>query len=427
MTPDPAQISCEDFHRASQMSRRGFVQGLAAATGVAVTTSTFGDTVMDASFGATPGNVLVVVSFRGGIDGLGVVVPHADPGYYAARRSIAVNRDSVLAKDAMFGLHPNMAPLLPMWNAGRMAAVHAVGMRVPNRSHFEAIELVEDAAPGSETRRGWVNRMVGLGGIVGPTEAVHLSSPLTPMMLAGPAPTLATNGYKNLELVGMTKKRGAKRYAGLAQMWAGDRSPLAQASRDAVSISTGFARTMNAAYKPSNGAVYPTAWPAADISDALRDAASLIRRNPGTAVISIDYGSWDMHADYGNQGSGLMQAMIGAFASSVAAFFKDLGTLGDRVTLATISEFGRRVAENGNRGLDHGWGNMMLVLGGGVRGKQYYGRWPGLASGKLVAGDLEVTTDYRDVLAEIISSRFPDRSVPQVFPGLSHSPLGLMV
>ena len=179
---------CAEFERASRLSRRGFMQGMAAGTGAMVATQMFGDAMMEASFGATGGNVLVVLSFRGGIDGLGVVVPHGDPDYYRARPSLAVSKTSVLAGDAMFGLHPKMAPLLPLWNARKMAAVHAVGMEVPNRSHFKAIELIEDSSPGSRERRGWVNRMIGAGGIVGPTEAVHLSSPLTPTHDGGAVP-----------------------------------------------------------------------------------------------------------------------------------------------------------------------------------------------------------------------------------------------
>jgi uncharacterized protein (DUF1501 family) len=369
-----------------------------------------------------------VISFRGGIDGLGVVVPHGDPDYYRARPSLAVSRTSVLAGDAMFGLHPKMAPLLPLWNAKKMAAVHAVGMEVPNRSHFRAIELIEDSRPGSNERRGWVNRMIGAGGIVGPAEAVHLSSPLTPTMLAGPSPTMATNSFASLQIPGVNSRADwtRRRYAAESRVWAGDRGPLGQAARSAFSISKGLATTMERAYRPANGAAYPAEFPATDLARALMDAAHLIKAGVGTSVISIDFGSWDMHADYGNQSGGQMQSMVGGFAASVAAFFKDLGSLGDRVTLATISEFGRRVAQNGNRGLDHGWGNMMLVMGGGVRGGQYYGQWPGLANGKLVSGDLQVTTDYRNVLGEIVSTRFPDRPLGEVFPGLTYRPLGLM-
>lgn len=409
---DPAAAGCEDFVRASRATRRGFMQGMAVGAGLALTTRTFaGDTLMQAAHGAVGGNVLVVLSFRGGIDGLGVVVPHADPGYRAARPSIAVSRASLVAQDAMFGLHPEMAPLLPMWNAKKMAAVQAVGLRVPNRSHFKAVEEVEDADPSSSVRRGWVNRMIGMGGIVGPAEAVHLSSPLSPAMLAGPAPTMATDGFKTLELPGLSAARRAARISGQNRVWSGVSSPLTQAAQDALSISGGLAAQMNATYKPAHGAVYPSTWPATGLAEALRDAANLIKRNVGTSVISIDFGSWDMHADYGNQGGGQMKSMVWGFAASVAAFFKDLGPVGDRVTLATISEFGRRVQENGNRGLDHGWGNMMLLLGAGVKGGRYYGRWPGLSQGKLVAGDLEVTTDYRNVLGEVIAP------LPRPVPG----------
>lgn len=417
---------CDEFEQASRLSRRGFMQGMAAGTGVVVAAQMFGDAMMEASFGATGGNVLVVLSFRGGIDGLGMVVPHGDPDYYRARPSLAVPKTSVLAADSMFGLHPQMAPLLPLWNAGKMAAVHAVGLEVPNRSHFKAIELVEDSDPGSYVRRGWVNRMIGTGGIVGPTEAVHLSSPLTPTMFAGSAPTLATDGFGNLQLPGLSSSRASRRYAAESKVWEATPGTLGQAARSAFSISKGFATTMSKAYGPANGAAYPTEYPAHDLAEALKDAAHLIKANVGTSVISIDFGSWDMHADYGTQEWGQMQSMVGAFARSVAAFFKDLGPVGDRVTLATISEFGRRVAQNGNRGLDHGWGNMMLAMGGGVRGGQYYGRWPGLDAGKLVSGDLQVTTDYRNVLGEIVAKRFPDRPLGQVFPGLTYNPVGLM-
>ncbi len=172
---------------------------------------------------------------------------------------------------------------------------------------------------------------------------------------------------------------------------------------------------------------YPRVWPATDLSDALKDTARLIKADIGTEVVSIDYGSWDMHSDYGTTEWGDMQNMTEGLAGELDAFLRDLGpTLRSRVTVVTISEFGRRIKENGNRGLDHGWGNMMLVAGGGVKGGKYYGTWPGLGTGTAVDDDLQVTTDYRDVLGEVIGTRFPDRSLSSVFPGLSPSPLGLM-
>jgi uncharacterized protein (DUF1501 family) len=132
-----------------------------------------------------------------------------------------------------------------------------------------------------------------------------------------------------------------------------------------------------------------------------------------------------MHDGYGTLDWGDMQNMTRAFAQSVSAFMKDLGPMRSRVTLVTISEFGRRVQENGNQGLDHGWGNMMLLMGGGVRGG-YHGTWPGLGSSNLVEGDLKVTTDYRQVLGEVVHKRFPDKDVSKVFPGIVYKPINAL-
>ena len=418
---------CREFDRAAGVSRRRFLQGVAAASGAGIATSVFGDAFRQTAYAATTGgNVLVVISLRGGIDGLGMVVPHADPAYYTARPTIGVPRGSLLAQDAMFGLHPAMKPLEWAFTGGELAAVHAVGLQVPNRSHFSAMEEVEDADPASSARRGWVNRMIGLDQRNDPSEAVHLSSSIVPTMLAGPAPVLAADRVDQISLVGAETADdwGDRRRTQLEMMWGGE-STLHHAFRSAVRTVDLIAPVAAKAYTPA--VTYPRAWPASDLSDALKDTAQLIKADVGTEVVSIDYGSWDMHSDYGTLEWGEMQSMISGFAGALDAFLRDLGpTLRQRVTVVTISEFGRRIKENGNRGLDHGWGNMMLVAGGGVRGGRYYGTWPGLGTGTAVDDDLMVTTDYRDVLGEVIGSRFPSRSVAQVFPGLSHSPLGLM-
>ena len=381
---------CTEFQRAAGLSRRRFLAGMAATSAV-VATSTFGDAFRQTAFGATGGNVLVVLSLRGGIDGLGMVVPHGDPAYYAARPTIALPKSSLVAPDEMFGLHPKMAPLQWLWDSGELAAVQAVGLAVPNRSHFSAMEEVEDADPASTVRRGWVNRMIGLDGASDPSEAVQLGSSIVPTELYGAAPAL------------LDAYRSATRTVDL------------------------LAPTAAATYTPAAGVTYPRAWPGADLADALKDTAQLIKADLGTSVVAIDYGSWDMHSDYGTTEWGDMQSMTGSFAAVLSAFMRDLGPdLRQRVTVVTISEFGRRIKENGNHGLDHGWGNMMLVAGGGVKGGKYYGTWPGLGDGKQVDADLQVTTDYRNVFGEVVARRFPDRSLASVFPGLSYRPLGLM-
>lgn len=419
---------CAEFGQVTRLGRRGFLAGLAAGTGALVTGQLFGDAMLEATFAAGPtanDNVLVVLSLRGGIDGMGLVVPHGDPGYYAARPTIALPKAALLGTDSMFGLHPQLAPLLPMWNAGHLAAVHAVGMTTPNRSHFEAMQIVEEADPGSAVRRGWVNRMIGMDGLTAPAEAMHLSSGLVPTMLDGPEPTLGISDLDDLALAGH-EYRAPDRYSAFDQVWDDVPGELGAAARSAKRVSTQLAPQLAGKYTPSNGVKYPTQWPGVDLGKALQRAAQLVKADVGTRVISIDFGSWDMHSGYGTAEWGAMQSMTSGLAANLAAFFADLGALGQKVTLVTISEFGRRLSQNGSGGLDHGWGNVMLALGAGVKGGRYYGRWPGLGSGALLAGDLQVTTDYRNVLGEVVATRFPERSVAGVFPGLSYAPLGLM-
>ena len=417
------QSCCDEFERAAGLSRRRFLGGMAAAGATAATTSLFGQAVRQASFGAIGSNVLVVISFRGGIDGLGMVVPHGDPAYYSARPRIAVPRASLLAKDAMFGLHPNLESLKWLWDAGQMAAVQAVGMEQPNRSHFAAMEQIEDAAPGSTLRQGWVNRMVGLGTGGLATDAVHLGSSTPPTLVEGPASTVATRELGDVRLVGSEHGWGARRRRHLQTMWGDGPSPMARAAQSALSTVSTLGTVAARAYEPV--VPYPVGWPATDLSKALQDTARLLKADIGTVVVSVDYGSWDMHDGYGTLEWGDMQGMTRAFAESVSAFMQDLGPLRSRVTLVTISEFGRRVGENGNQGLDHGWGNMMLLMGGGVRGG-YHGSWPGLGSADLVEGDLKVTTDYRQVLGEVVHKRFPTKDVTQVFPGISYNPINVL-
>ena len=420
---------CAEYEQAAGLSRRRFLAGMAAATSAAVASTTFGDAFRQTAFGAEAGdNVLVVLSLRGGIDGLGMVVPHGDPAYYTARPSIALPKASLVAADSMFGLHPQMSPLKWLWDSGELAAVQAVGLQVPNRSHFSAMEEVEDADPGSTVRRGWINRMIGQDATDEPSEAVQLGTSIVPTELYGSAPALAAGRLSDISLVGADANIwGQRRRTELDRMWAGASTPaLAGAYRSATRTVDLLAPTAAADYAPTGGVTYPTAWPGGDLSNALQDTAQLIKADLGTSVVAIDFGSWDMHSDYGTTEWGDMQSMTGAFSRGLSAFMADLGPLRDRVTVVTISEFGRRIKENGNRGLDHGWGNMMLVAGAGVKGGRYYGTWPGLGDGKQVDADLQVTTDYRNVFAEIVSRRFPDRSVAGVFPGLTYTPLGLM-
>ncbi|HET7327874.1 MAG TPA: DUF1501 domain-containing protein [Nocardioidaceae bacterium] len=424
-TAATAECGCPEFRREMHSTRRTFLKGSAAVAGAAAFETMTGGVFRQLAFGAggTAANVLVVVSLRGGADGLSMVVPHGDPAYAVARPRIAVPTSALLAKDAMFGLHPAFKPLLPMWQAGTFGAVQAVGLPQPNRSHFAAMEEMEDADPGSAARRGWLNRMVGLDRAASPMEAVQLGQPTVPTALYGPAPVVAGAKLSSIRLASPRNRDAARRHRRSMNMtWGSARGPLGRGARSAMAAATTLRPLTTRTERPRGGADYPKG----DLGVALADTARLLRAGIGVEVVSIDYGDWDMHVGLGTVQGGAMRNNVTELATALAAFFTDLGSLASRVTVVTISEFGRRVAENGGRGLDHGFGNAMLLLGAGVRGGQVHGSWPGLGSQRLVSGDLNVTRDYRSVLTEVLRSRFPTTDTSRVFPGFRPETVGTM-
>jgi uncharacterized protein (DUF1501 family) len=403
-------------------SRRGFLRGSLALGGAAAMNVAHGTAFTETSYAASgvADQVLVVLSMRGACDGLSLVVPHADPTYYAARPRIAVPSDQLLVKDGFFGLHPALAPLVPLWNAGKMAAVHATGLPVPNRSHFSAMEEVEDADPGSKARIGWLNRLVGRDGLGSPLEAIQLGGGVPSAAVSGPQPVLVTQGVSTVRLAGPSSvQEQAARRLSLQTAWGSAVTDLGTGLRSALAVVDDFAPVHATSATPANGAVYPNN----DLADALKSSARTIRANVGAEIITVDHGSWDHHTNIGTTSSGNIKSRTDEFAGAIAAFFADLGPLADKVTLVTISEFGRRVKENANQGLDHGHGNVMFVMGAGVKGGRYYGNWPGIAN--TTDADLLVTTDYRNVLSEVITSRF-EASPSEIFPGLSPKSVGVM-
>jgi uncharacterized protein (DUF1501 family) len=368
------------------------------------------------------GDVLVLLSLRGGFDGLSAVVPAGDAGYYAARPGIAVPKSRLIGGDSAFGLHPALAPLLPFWKAGTFGAVQAVGQPAPNRSHFSAMEDLERAAPGTTLRTGWLDRMMGRLGADNPFDAVSLGSALPARVLAGPAPNLGLTSVDDFVLSGENEDRPMA--ATMAALYAGAPAALAQTTAMTTGALATTGRLKAAGYSAAHGAAYPDT----ELGAALRDVARLVKAEVGLLSATVDSGDWDMHENLGTAEPGKkMHDHLAALAQAMAAFATDLGPAGmARVTLVTISEFGRRVGQNGSGGLDHGYGNAMLLLGGGVRGGKVHGRWPGLAAAQLLDGDLAVTTDYRAVIGEILRARCGISDLTGVFPGVKAGYLGLV-
>jgi uncharacterized protein (DUF1501 family) len=387
--------------------------------GTALATATVGDAQL--AFGATTGTkptVLVTIVLAGGIDGLSVVVPLGDPDYAPNRPDIAIPASVAMRVDSMFGLHPALAPLYPLWRAGTFGAVHAVSEASPSRSHFEKMQELERSAPGSSIRTGWMDRMLGLLPGSGPLEAVALGRAELPGHLRGPQPKLAAGRLAdvNLPLDSVTSMTLWQR--AFTQLHAGERAEVSAPMASALA-----AGGAAAAIPPSAAGGYPdTSW-----GTALKDIARIVKADTGLRVASVPYNGWDHHENFGGPTSTgtTFAGRLSGLAQGLAAFTADLGPDFDRVTIMTFTEFGRRVKQNGSGGLDHGHGYPVLLLGGGVNGGKVHGRWPGLAKANLDSNlDLAGTTDVRSVVSEILLGRMGVASGSQVFPSFTPSSVG---
>jgi uncharacterized protein (DUF1501 family) len=264
--------------------------------------------------------------------------------------------------------------------------------------------------------------MLGTLSPTDPMAAVSVGSALPARVLDGPTPHMGLTSIDAFTLSGEARDRPLA--ATMSTLYADAPQALSGRTRGMLGALATVKSLQATTYVPANGARYPSA----PLGRALRDVARLIKNRSGLMSATVDSGDWDMHANLGKAVPGTrMYDHLNAFALALAAFATDLGADGlRRVTLVTVSEFGRRVGQNGSSGLDHGYGNAMFVLGGNVNGGKVYGRWPGLAAANLVDGDLAVTTDYRAVMAEILTGRCGVPSTAGVFPDLAPTRLGVV-
>jgi uncharacterized protein (DUF1501 family) len=375
-----------------------------------------------ASAATTGGKKVVVAIFqRGAVDGLNVVVPYAEAAYYAARPTIAIPRPgsadgAALDLDGFFGVHPALASLLPYFKERSAAFVHAAGSPDATRSHFDAQDFMESGTPGVKTTQdGFLSRALLTTPSRSPLRAVALG-PALPRILAGNAGAVAMTNVGQFGIRG-----GAAVSGGFESMYseavAGTLGGTAKESFDAARILKSADPTK---LQPENGALYPTT----PLGNSLRQIAQLIKAKVGLEVAFTDVGGWDTHAGEGGP-QGQLANNLRNFSDAIAAFAKDLGSRMSDVVVVTMSEFGRTVHENGNRGTDHGHANVMLLLGGGVRGGKVYGKWPGL-NNLYENRDLAVTTDFRDVFAEVLRKQLGVGSLKTVFPNYEPAPRGIL-
>ncbi len=357
----------------------------------------------DVSLSKTPTRPIVHVFLRGGADGLNMVVPTHEKAYFDARPTLAVKRSLPLGEG--FGLHSALAPLLPLWEDGKMAIVHAVGSEDRSRSHFEAMAAMERGGANG----GWLARYLAATEPKDPSPLRAIAHGDTlPEMLRGGPPALALRSLDEFRLAGDASFR-----ATLDRMYADGRDAVRVAGRQTLATLDALQALDPKAYRPRHGAKYPES----DLAGGLKQVAMLLRAGVGLEAACLDHGVWDTHVGQDGFHPRLMAELSGA----LAAFATDLGPELDGVTIVVMSEFGRRVGENAGLGTDHGRAAPAFLVGGGVRGG-FHGPWPGLADLDPV-GDLRVGTDSRTVLASALRLKDPST----VFPGVREGLAGLYV
>lgn len=371
------------------------------------------------------GPVLVVVFLRGGADGLNIVAPYQEDAYYRFRPTLALAKptakgrpagDRLVDLDGFFGMNPALSMLEPHFKEGRLGFVHACGSGDPTRSHFEAMGTMERGAESrpSQQLSGWIARhLASTPERRDPMRAVAITS-VAPDSLLGSTSALTVANLEEYRL-GIEDEHSIQ---ALRALYEAGNDMLAAAGRDTISVLDTLKRLDPTKYVPSAGAVYPDT----EFGRSMKQVAFLVKGGFGLEIAALDLGGWDTHIAQGTT-SGWLTNLLTELGGAVDAFLRDLGAEASRVTLMVQTEFGRTNEENSGFGTDHGRGGVMLLAGAGVVGGRVHGTWPGLTSARADGpGDLDVTTDYRSVLAALVRHRLGNHRVDEVFPGASLAP-----
>lgn len=388
---------------------------------------------------------LVVVFLRGGADGLNLVVPYGDASYAGLRRNLALaapgapgnSQNAAIDLDGFFGLHPRLASLKPHFDSGLASAAHAVGYDQNTRSHFEEQDVWETGIIGNTVNSdGWVNRHLATSEGHGSIRAVAIGDRL-PRIMYGDMPAYAVRGLEDLTLPDSPGMDAEKIAAALEHAYSSRpgehkgeaRDLLNQTSRTTLSGIKQLRAIVREPYQP--GAEYPNS----ELGRRMMQVARLIKADVGLEVAEVDYGGWDTHQAQGGGAGGQFGNLAGNLGAAISAFFADLEERTDDVLLVTLTDFGRTAAENGTGGTDHGWANCMLLMGGAVASanqkaggpRPVIADWPGLAPDQLHDGrDLLNTTDFRDVLAELVSVHLGNPNLAAVLPDHQFKSVGLI-
>ncbi|MBQ0936356.1 DUF1501 domain-containing protein [Ideonella paludis] len=370
---------------------------------------------------------LVVILLRGAMDGLSVVAPYADPDYARARPDLAMAKpgsaDGLLDLDGRFGLHPALAPLMPLWQKGQLGFVQASGSHDPTRSHFDAQDYMETGTPGRKsTQDGWLNRLMQAW----PASAELGASASRAVSVGAVLPRICQGSYNiaNLPSVAAVARLGVldkpRVASAFEKLYAGD-DAMGRAYREARQARQEVRASMEDDHGPEmndvdRGAPLPNGLP----DDAAR-LSQVMRNDPRVQMAFLALGGWDTHSGQGTV-KGRLANGLAPLARGLAELAQGLGPVWQDTVVMVMSEFGRTVRQNGTGGTDHGHGNVMMLAGGRVHGGKVHGEWPGLESRALYEGrDLAITTDFRDVIANVMARhlRLPDSAMASVLPGYS--------
>lgn len=410
------------------MNRRFFLKnsGVALASfGAAMSAPSFLTRALAQANGGGRKKVLIAIFQRGAMDGLNVVIPYGEHDYYNLRPSIGVPRpgsatqggqSAAIDLDGFFALHPALTPFKTSYDSGQLAIIHAVGSPDNTRSHFDAQDYMESATPGMKsTSDGWLNRYLQSNDRekASPFRAVAMG-PNMPRVMQGKAPAIALNNINEFNIRAGGGDMGQAVQGGFEAMYAQTvNDALRDAGKETFEAMKLLKRVNPTQYQPAAGAIYPRG----QFGDRLKQIAQLIKSDIGLEVAFTDISGWDTHANQGSS-QGQLALRLSELGQGVSALYADLSDRADDVVILTMTEFGRTAKENGNRGTDHGHASVMFALGGSVQGGKIYGKWPGLRSNQLYEGrDLAVTTDFRDVFAELAKNHLGATNLNAIFPG----------
>ncbi|MEQ8734645.1 MAG: DUF1501 domain-containing protein [Rhodospirillaceae bacterium] len=378
---------------------------------------------------STNNEILVVLFARGGADGLQLVAPADEAAYQKARPSIAVKANGISAglplanglSGVDFFLNPDAPELNNLYSGGDLAFIHAAGVPTENRSHFKSMDMMERGLADNENNltSGWLTRHLQTLSQDRPLLSTISTASNNPISLLGYPQAVSIPDVKDFNVAG-----GDVNAEVIAALNSGS-SPYQQVAQQTLeAINTvqtkleGLPETNNDDSLSENGPAYTNG----PLSKALKNLATLIKMDVGLDVATVDHGGWDHHNNLVNE----FRGQVTELSQSLGAFWEDVADYKDRISLVFMTEFGRRLNENASNGTDHGSGSVMMVLSGNANGGQMYGDWPGLNTANLDNGDLAVTTDYRQVIAEILAKRHNSPSLETVFPTVPYAPLGII-